>query len=1447
MSRSDPTRRDALPAGTSLREYTLDRVVGHGGFGIVYQARHKELAVVAAIKEYLPIELAIREGTVVRPRSGSDRLDYEDGLRRFRDEARALMRFCDHPTIVTCREFFQENGTAYLVMEYEEGLPLAAVLATRESAGRPFEEADLLSVMVPLIEGLRDIHEAGLLHRDIKPSNILIRNRDERPVLIDFGTAKQLVAKQSKSMAPFTEGYAALEQVADAGELGPWTDLYGVGAVMWRMVAGGQRPWEPPHPVRVERRSHAAVANADDPLPSARLLGKNRFSRELLDAIDACLHLRENERVQNCRDLLHLLRAARSGSVKILPDQASRKSPTVVVRRPPSQRSHPKLWGFLTSKRIPLVFRFALGWPLARIYGLPVPSRLIRDFRQPDKMLIERVSNAVHNDPLGVFALAEMYYSGRGIVKDHEQAAKWYKSAAERGHTQSQYRLGCLYHHAEGVMRDDDSAIRWWQISATDGNVLSQFELATLYETWSDYTQAAKWHSMAAEQGHPVSQHQIAESYAHGYGVVKDKRRALKWHRKAAEQGHEQSQYEVGEYYYHGTIVLQDRAASAKWYRRAAKQGHSLSKYMIGMQYFHGHGVNKDPKTAALWLGRAAEDFRRENSYWKEIFPETLAECYFMLGELYETGVDAPMDKLSAYKWYDLSKGLQQDISNLYEELNLGEESEDEDQYYTRQSAKRRDRIAEILSHNQTIMAQRMVSEYQRESALPNTCDQLQTRIKKLNERFKEFAAVQFDTKVVPPPSTVPQRFEIDTSVHDEHTRTTIRFILRVKKASAAWRMLLFQSWGRVIGLDVSGRLIRDLDSPDDEFTREVLAAIRGDASAQYEVGIRYAAGVGVVADSAEATHWTRRSAEQGHPGAQYFLGFLYYIGYGVERDSAQATSLCRLAVQQGSPAERYVLGDLSCFGNGTKEDHIEATKWYDCIVSLGRMTSQKSHDTPQRLADDVGWNCSRATMWYRSIAVQCDAWAQYCFAVQCASGDGAKPDYLVAAKWYRLAANQGHSESQYQLAWLYDCGKGVAQNFTTAATWYRRAAEQGDDLAQCRLATMYCLGEGVQQDLAESAWWYRRAAEQGDELSRACLIAIEGDPSTLYELASQESWDDRERIKWFKLAANRGHHRAQYQLGWCFYIGREVEKSYELAAKWFRMAANQGHADAQKWTGDMYSLGQGVAQDKEAAVDWYKLSAKQGNPDAQCALADKYRYGTGVEENHAEAARWYRAAADQGDMDAQCELGMLFYGGNGVDQDFSEAARWFQKAAMQIEDGGDVIAQYMLGMLFYYGKGVKRNISESIAWIRKAAEHGESDAQLMLGNFYYRGEGVEPDYVEAAKWYECAALQSVLEAQFELGKMHELGKGVVRDYVIAYKWYYLASSGEIIDDPDYVSVWNLFEPSRYSLVDAVVSRDRVANMMSKIDILRARDMIEDHRVTIRSKDAEMKSLLARA
>ena len=176
--------KSALRTGFRLAEYTIESVLGHGGFGITYLARDTALGALVAIKEYLPHEIANRDDkTHVLPNPSREAVrDYQHGLKNFVKEARALARF-KHPNIVRVLRFLEANGTAYVVMEYEEGQSLADYLKRN---GPRLDEQMLLRVFVPILNGLHAVHEAEMLHLDIKPENIYLR-KDGSPMLIDVG------------------------------------------------------------------------------------------------------------------------------------------------------------------------------------------------------------------------------------------------------------------------------------------------------------------------------------------------------------------------------------------------------------------------------------------------------------------------------------------------------------------------------------------------------------------------------------------------------------------------------------------------------------------------------------------------------------------------------------------------------------------------------------------------------------------------------------------------------------------------------------------------------------------------------------------------------------------------------------------------------------------------------------------------------------------------------------------------------------------------------------------------------------------------------------------------------------------------------------------------------------------------------------------------------------
>jgi serine/threonine protein kinase len=297
----------ALPIGTMLQQYKVEAILGYGGFGIVYQARHQRLDLLVAIKEYLPQEMATREGNTVHPLSTLEEQDFIEGLQKFLDEAKQLVQFDNFPNVVKCRDFFEDNGTAYLVMNFEDGQELSDILRARQLQNKPLNERQIIGMITPILSGLKDIHEAGVLHRDIKPANIFIRRATEVPVLIDFGAAKQNFSTHGKSQSmPYTPGYAPMEQVEAEGNLGPWTDLYAVGAMLWRIIANQNPP-------RVEDRLSATHRGKPDPMTCATEMGKGQYSEAFLAAIDKSLEILEQDRFQNADEFMAAFPAPPTG------------------------------------------------------------------------------------------------------------------------------------------------------------------------------------------------------------------------------------------------------------------------------------------------------------------------------------------------------------------------------------------------------------------------------------------------------------------------------------------------------------------------------------------------------------------------------------------------------------------------------------------------------------------------------------------------------------------------------------------------------------------------------------------------------------------------------------------------------------------------------------------------------------------------------------------------------------------------------------------------------------------------------------------------------------------------------------------------------------------------------------------------------------------------------
>lgn len=276
---------NALPIGHRLHEFEITGLVGEGGFGIVYLAHDTQLERVVAIKEYMPGSLATRAGDLsVTVKSERQRETFTLGMRSFVNEAKLLASF-DHPALIKVYRFWEENGTAYMVMPYYQGPTFKTWLREQK---QPPDEAWLKGMLGPLIDALDVIHADHCYHRDIAPDNILLL-APGKPLLLDFGAARRVIGDATQALTVILKpGYAPIEQYAEVPSMkqGPWTDVYALCAVLYAAILGKAPP---PSVGRMMKDDMTPISQA----------AMGRYSAPFLAAIDAGLTVHPEQRLQN--------------------------------------------------------------------------------------------------------------------------------------------------------------------------------------------------------------------------------------------------------------------------------------------------------------------------------------------------------------------------------------------------------------------------------------------------------------------------------------------------------------------------------------------------------------------------------------------------------------------------------------------------------------------------------------------------------------------------------------------------------------------------------------------------------------------------------------------------------------------------------------------------------------------------------------------------------------------------------------------------------------------------------------------------------------------------------------------------------------------------------------------------------------------------------------------
>ncbi|OUO54415.1 hypothetical protein B5F76_02930 [Desulfovibrio sp. An276] len=516
------TRQVSLKIGILLHQrYKINSILGRGGFSITYTAIDKSLGRTVAIKEYFPQNLTVREGVNVYINSAESKESFEAGLKSFLEEARNLAYF-RHPNICSILDYFQENNTAYLVMPYLEGDTLDSIL--NKCPQKTISSDSILKWLPSLLDALQTLHSKGLLHRDIKPSNIYI-TYDGKPILIDFGAARNAFERTHGYTIILTPEYAPPEQnSSDIASQGPWTDIYAVGAVLWKCLLGN------PPPSSQERIVQIASSNID-PLDKLKKQLYNIAPQFLADGIINCLILDYKKRIHGIRELKEILNLNKENDNKNDPKIISNKTNTStedfeIIQQSNITEEHKytekknisKETSTKNSNNSKLLY-------LLSFLLIAIPSFLLIDHlnifpNSPEKIVNREnqiCSALIDNYNVAIHLYNSKYYSssyhkfidvinssckrhdrfkgaasnilgimnkfGMGVEKNSFDSIVFFKEASKYNNDAAQLNLAKMYLEGDDVERNVDQGLYYLKISAYNNNTDAILLLATIYET----------------------------------------------------------------------------------------------------------------------------------------------------------------------------------------------------------------------------------------------------------------------------------------------------------------------------------------------------------------------------------------------------------------------------------------------------------------------------------------------------------------------------------------------------------------------------------------------------------------------------------------------------------------------------------------------------------------------------------------------------------------------------------------------------------------------------------------------------------------------------------------------------------------------------------------------------------------------------------------------------
>jgi len=560
---------NTLQIGSMLREYEILSVLGQGGFGITYKARDTHLDKIMVIKEYMPNAFASRSNNTTVTCIPKHKETFEWGLKSFLNEAKTLSKF-DHISIVKALNFFEANGTAYFVMDFYEGETLEDYLIRHPN--KKFSQDEILSVMMPIIEGLKAVHTEGFLHRDIAPDNIFLR-QTKPPILIDFGASRNALGVQSQSIEAIVKhGYSPPEQyISRTSKQNETTDLYAISAVIYQMITGTKPPES------TERQSEVFEGNQDLLVDIVNEY-KDRFEASFLKTITKGLSIKQNDRVQSIREFQEGL-VGESGTVPSPPPPPNPKNNTTII----------------LSLIIVVMMMVIVGGYFMMQKPNPTPAPII-DSNQSIVMKEQIIKPTL---------VAKKETPRISLTKEQKL-----QTDCNSGNIKACGNLGMMYYEGNKIPRDKKKAMKYSQQACDNGdakgcstlielsrnNIRKQFELIP---------KAVEYYKEACKNNNAKECKDLAYAYDYGYGVTANQNKAIELYEKACTGGDAIGCSFLGGKYQGGYVVTQNYSKAVELYNKSCSGGSSAGCNNLALMYEKGKGVSGDKNKSIEFYKRA--------------------------------------------------------------------------------------------------------------------------------------------------------------------------------------------------------------------------------------------------------------------------------------------------------------------------------------------------------------------------------------------------------------------------------------------------------------------------------------------------------------------------------------------------------------------------------------------------------------------------------------------------------------------------------------------------------------------------------------------------------------------------------------------------------------------------------------------------------------------------